>query len=249
MIGRFTMGAMIGSGRRTGWPLFWLAAGVILISGGLIVLTLIHLRGEAIESGQRTTEAFARIIEEQTTRTLQAADQRLQLAAQGMAQLAATGTLDQESARALLQEQIHQLPFMRAMWVMDEQGRIAYDSDKGNIGINLADRAYFRIYRTQPGTLFYVGSPVRSRSTGGWLISASRPLRSKNGVFQGIVVAALELSYFDQLWRSVDLGDGGSTALFRRDGTLMMRSPFDDALMGQAVTDPDVVALPAGQCR
>ena len=235
-------------GQRPGRSLFWLAGGVILVSGALVVLALAYLRGQAIESGQRATDSFVRIIEEQTTRTLQATDQRLQLAAAGLAQARAAGTLDESSARALLREQIRTLPFLRAMWVMDAQGRIVYDSDTGNIGVSLADREYFQIYRKQPDTRFYVGSPVRSRTTGGWLISASHPLHAGDPALRGIVVAALEPAYFDRLWRSIDLGPDSSVAMLRRDGTLMMRSPFNEAFMGRPHAELTLVsAVQAGQ--
>ena len=74
---------------------------------------------------------------------------------------------------------------------------------------------------------------IRSRSTGTWLISASRPLMSEDGQFRGIIVAAIEPPYFDALWRQVELGEGGSVALLHRQGDLVMRSPLNDAAMGK----------------
>ena len=186
-----------------------------------------------METGGQLTESFALVIEEQTARTIQTVDQKLQLAANGLLQLEASKSLNEKSARALLREQLTELPYVRAMWVMDARGRIIYDSDVGNIGLNLADRDYFQIYRAEPKTLFYIGKPVRSRSTGTWLISAARPLRSVNGAFRGVIVAALEPPYFEKLWRTASPGVDASVALFRQDGVLMMRSPFDDAAMGK----------------
>ena len=211
--------------------LLGLAAGMILLSGTLVALALGYLRSQALQSGERLIESFALVIEEQTTRTLQTVDLRLQLAAASLVQAGAG--LNEQSARQLLRDQIKELPFVRAMWVLDAQGRIAYDSDIGNIGVSLADRAYFQIYRSQPQTQFYLGAPVRSRITGTWLITAVRPLTGVDGRFAGVVVAAVEPPYFDKLWRAVDLGAGGTITLFRRDGVLMMRSPQDDATMGQ----------------
>lgn len=199
-------------------PLLWLVAGIIVVSGLLVALALGLLRRQAIDAGERQTAALARIVEEQTTRTLQAVDQRLELAALGLSRLELAGTLNPADARGFLRQQIEQLPFLRAMWVLDAQGRIAYDSDTGNIGLDLSDRAYFRVYREQPQTQFFIGNTVRSRTAGSWLISASRPLPLRDGRFAGIVVAAIEPPYFDQLWRTVDLGDGGAIALLRRDG-------------------------------
>jgi len=218
-------------------PLLWLALGFTVGSACLIALTLNYLRNQTISSGARLTQSFAQVIEEQTTRTIQTIDQRLQLASAGIAQLAAAGQLNGQSARQLLRQHVKELPFVRAMWVMDAQGRIQYDSDEGNIGVSLADRPYFQIYLTEPRTGFYLGTPVRSRSTGTWLVSAARPLHTSQGSFAGIVVAAVEPPYFDKLWRAIDLGADGSIALFRSDGVLMMRSPFKDDVMGKKFPD------------
>ena len=237
------------SNQRSARSVVWLAAGVVLVTGAMLALALSYLRGQAIETGQRATASFASIIEEQTARTLQATDQRLQLAAAQLARAELTGALDATSARALLQEQIRSLPFVRAMWVMDAQGRIVYDSDTGNIGVDLSDREYFRVFRDQSQTGFYLGTPVRSRTTGGWLISASRALSSGTGKgFQGIIVAALQPMYFDQLWRSIDLGPDSSVAMIRRDGMLMMRSPYNESFMGKTHGELALVsAAQAGQ--
>ncbi len=216
------------------WPL--LAAGILVTCTGLLLaLALAVLRSQAIADGERLTASLARIVEEQTTRTIQAVDQRLELAAEGIRRLEVTGMLNEASAREFLRSQLLPLPFLRAIWVLDAQGRIIYDSDVGNIGVNLADRPYFKTHRARPELQFLVGAPVRSRTTGTWLMSASRPLPLKAGAFNGIVVAAVEPPYFDRLWRSVDLGAGGAVVLVRRDGTLMMRSPFIEPMMGQAL--------------
>ena len=220
-----------------GRQLFWFATGLILVSGVLLALALAYLRGQALQTAERLTLSFAHVVAEQTGRTIQVADQRLQLAATALAQLEARGSLNEASARLLLREQLSQLPFVRAIWVMDAQGRIVYESDVGNIGVNLADRGYFQIYRTQPQTTFFLGMPVRSRSTGAWLISASRPLRGADGSLAGIIVAALEPPYFDNIWRDVDLGPGGSIALLRRDGVLLARSPSDESVFGRSFAD------------
>ncbi len=208
----------------------WVAV-LVLISGGLVALALNLLRTQVLEAGQRQTESFVRVIEEQTTRSLQTVDQSLQLAARNLAQLEASGGLDQTSAGALLREQIKDLPFVRAMWVLDAQGRDLYDSDPGNSGISFADRAYFQRYLAAEPAGFHLGAPLRSRTRTGWLISAARPLPQVKGKFAGIIVAAIEPTYFDKFWRSLELTPQGSIVLMRRDGVMMMRSPFDEAAM------------------
>ena len=229
------MPAELSPQRRLGRQVMALAAGIVLLSGALVALALAYSRHQAQQSGERLIESFALVIEEQTTRTLQTVDLRLQLAASNLGRAGAS--LTEPSAHLLLREQLKELPFLRAMWVLDAQGRIAYDSDTGNIGVDLSDRSYFQIYRSQPQTQFYLGAPVRSRTTGTWLITAARPLQNIDGRFAGVVVAAVEPPYFDKLWRTIDLGSGGTITLVRSDGMLMMRSPLDDATMGQKLSE------------
>jgi PAS domain S-box-containing protein len=116
--------------------------------------------------------------------------------------------------------------------VLDDQGRVVVDSAAGNIGASLADREYFRVYQERADTEFFVGPVVRSRTTGAWLVSATRPLRDAGGKIKWIVVAAVEPTYFEQIWKGVGLGPGGAVALFNRDGRLMVRSPSDNAYVG-----------------
>jgi PAS domain S-box-containing protein len=212
---------------------FTIALAVIFASGLITGSLLAYYRVQALQAGERLVESFGRVFAEQTGRTLQTVDQRLQLVQLGLERLEIEGRLDQTSARALLREQAGDLPFAEAIWVTDEQGRIIYDSDAGTVGVALADRDYFQIYRTHPQTGFILGLPRRSRTHGRWILPAARPIHKKDGSFGGIVAASIAPLYFDRLWRSIDLGADGSVVLFRRDGTLMMRSPFNEAVMGK----------------
>ncbi len=213
----------------------WLVPIFVATSAVLILSALAYLRAEALRASERLTQSLAQVIGEQTTRTFQAIDERLKLAASRLAVMEADGSLNERAARAMLREELQGLPFVRAIWVLDREGRITLDSDVGNIGLALADRAYFQQYKKNPSTGFFIGPVVRSRSTGTWLMSASRPLVDSTaaGSFKGIIVAAVEPPYFEQIWRGIDLGDGGAVSLFGRNGRLMARSPPDDAAMGR----------------
>jgi PAS domain S-box-containing protein len=215
----------------------WLAAGVILASGLAVAVSVLLLRSQTLSDAQKRNEAMTHAIEEQTARTLQAVDLRLQIAAAKLARAAASAPLSAAAARALLAEQIHDMPFVRAMWVLDAQGRLVQDSDVGNLGASLGDRAYFRIHVESPQTGLHIGDPVISRTTGGWMLNMSRALRASDGHFAGVIVAALQPEWFDQLWASVGLGSGDAVTLVRRDGVLLMRSPFNASSMGRPMSD------------
>ena len=206
----------------------------ILVSGGMLIALLVSLRAQAIRAGEDLADSFAHVIAEQTTRTLQTVDQRLQLTIADIGRLGPIERLDAQAAGALLQEEITELPFVRALSIADSEGRVVATSDPGGPGRSIAERPYFRVYRDTPDTGFHIGPPVRSLVSGDWVVSATRPLRGVRNAFGGLVVAAIDVAFFDRLWRAVDLGEGGAVALFRRDGMLIMRSPFDEATIGKS---------------
>jgi PAS domain S-box-containing protein len=225
--------------------LFWLVGAVVVVTALVLSLILVSLRTQTLVAGERLTDSFAQVLAEETTRMLQAVDQRLELAS-GRAWLSPQNAprLDAATGRRFLQDEIRGMPFLRALSVTDAMGRVILSSEEGSVGVDLSARPYFRDHRDHPEKGFEIGPPLRSLSTGSWVITATRPLASPEGAFHGLMVAALEPTYFERLWRNVDVGPGGSVALFRRDGILMMRSPFDDATMGRSFPSLPVFKLP-----
>lgn len=224
-------------GKEAPTRIVWLVFAFAVVTTVLLAASLMFMRGEALNAGRQRTEALSQVIAEQTARTFQSVDERLQLTLTMLEAMRRSGTMDAESARPLLREQLKNLPYVRAIWVLDREGRIVLDSDVGNIGVSLADREYFQVYRRAPGTEFFIGSVVRSRSTGNWLASASRPMRNWDGSVDGVIVAAVEPTHFVHLWRGIDLGAHGAIALFRTDGHLLMRSPPKDEQLGRSYAD------------
>jgi signal transduction histidine kinase/CheY-like chemotaxis protein len=247
---------------------------VVLVSGLLVGLALAYLRVQTLTAGQHTTAAFARIVEEQTTRTLQAVDQRLELTAQRLDRLPTGSAADAAAARTLLQEQLAGLPFLRALWIVDADGRVLHSSDSAAADTHSSAALPQDGHDTHPAGVrlpprtasapprLVLGTPAPD-PRGGWLLHVSRPLEPSGTTRPGSadtppgtprpgrggrVVAALQPDYFDQLWHSADLGEGSSTALLRTDGTLLMRSPFEAALMGRVLPGIELTdKLRAGQ--
>lgn len=221
------------SGASEGRQLLWLAAVVIVLSGCLVALALAFLRNEGVESAERLTESFAQVIEEQTTRTLQSVDQSLQITAIQLEQLQASGTLNEDSVRDLLNDQLKTMPFARALWITDRRGHVVHDTGRGHVGSDQYDAAYFKALQVSPQTPFLVAPPIKSALDGYWQIPAARPLLAADGRFAGTIVASVNPLYFDKLWQSINLGVGGSVSLLRRDGEMVARSPFHEPSMGK----------------
>lgn len=119
--------------------------------------------------------------------------------------------------------------------------------------INVADRAYFRHHRDNPGRGSFVGPPIRSRISGQWAITVSRRFQSSDGGFAGVVVANIPLQYFVDHYAKYKLGSRSSIILVTPDAMLLARYPSREILMGQSIASAAVFAelrkSPSGSYR
>ena len=224
-----------------------LAVLIIAGAGALLAATLAMSRADTVAAETTLTRSIVAVVAEQSARTIQNVDQKLQFIGAQLGHRQAAGLLADRSTDTILRGHLAGLPFVRALWVLGPSGRIIADSDTGNLGIDLSDRDYFAVYRRQPASGFYLGAPIQSRSTGTWLISAAWPLKDSGGALAGVVVAALEPPYFEKLWGAIDFGASGQIDLYRADGILMASSRRANPLIGQHQQDPAVaLALARG---
>ncbi|HVE51766.1 MAG TPA: PAS domain-containing protein [Ramlibacter sp.] len=210
---------------------------IVLLTGALLVFALLYQREAALRGGLQLTNSLSRVIAEQTARTFQSADQRLQLTILRLQALEESGGAGPEAIRALLAAEKRDLPFLSALWVTDAGGVVIEDSlGAGSRGASMADRPYFKAYREDPSTGFHIGPALRSRVTQHWMVNVARPIRAADGTLRGVLVGALEPAYFEQLWRGMDMGDTGAIALHHRNGTMLARTPAEPQLVGTDVS-------------
>ncbi len=66
-----------------------------------------------------------------------------------------------------------------------------------------------------------IGRPVKSRSGGQWIITASRRFNHPDGSFAGVVLTSIDVAYFMQFYRRFDIGPNGSVSLLNDDGIML----------------------------
>jgi diguanylate cyclase (GGDEF)-like protein len=125
------------------------------------------------------------------------------------------------------------------IYVLDETGRVTLSSrDEPLPTLGFADRDFFIAQRDDPDRGMYVSAPYRSRlRDGDPSIALSRRLHGSDGRFAGIAVLVVRLDYFKQLFAGLEIGPHGSIVLLHAKGRLVMRAPFDDALLGRDMRD------------
>ena len=132
---------------------------------------------------------------------------------------------------------IHECLKMRAAGIARFTTVLAIDS-KGDLvshsrrwptpEVNVADRDYFLHARDNAGTEPFLSEPVQNKVTGRWVLQVARRFSAQDGSFAGTIVGSVDLDYFQSLYENMKLPEGYSVALWRRDGTLLARTPLTD---------------------
>ena len=119
----------------------------------------------------------------------------------------------------MLHDQVAGISQMDVAAVADAGGRLLNASRQWPVpDIHVDDRAYFRVLRDDPKLKLSISAPTSSRGIGLLTIYVARRIEAPDGRFLGIVIGALRLDYFANLYRAVSEEDGRYVSLFRRDG-------------------------------
>lgn len=115
---------------------------------------------------------------------------------------------------------------------------------------NNADREYFQYHVKNESLTPYIGAPIRSRTTGEWIITVSIRLEDAKGAFAGVALATLSVESFLAFFRSLELGEDGIVNMARTDGIQLVRYPFSPELIAVNVSNAPVAkAIQAGSTR
>lgn len=145
---------------------------------------------------------------------------------------------DGTDAAAMKRLQAHMIeltrttPELHGIFVYAADGRWLATSLTGTRQGNNSDRPYFQYHREHNGRDIYVGHPVKSRSTGVWVLPISRRLNNPDGSFAGVALVTLKVNFFEQIYEELDVGKTGTVLLALADGTVIYRRPFDEKLIG-----------------
>jgi hypothetical protein len=149
-----------------------------------------------------------------------------------------TGPAALERLSRVLALQLREPGSPRGLFIHDAEGRWLLNSAGLHPdGATEAERAWFAHHRANPDRGAHLGPPVQGREEGApWVATLSRRVElPDDGRFAGVALATIDLSRFAEHASGFAMGRKGALALFREDGTLLMRLPPPDA---QAIGRP-----------
>lgn len=211
---------------------FLLPAGSALVVLALcaVVFTIWQLRSDAIDEAKRDIANLALVLAEQTGRSVQAIDLVLRELQDDFAKLdidtpqTFTRTLETETIHRLLKDRLARLSQADAITLINAEGRLVNSSRPWPVpAIDLSDRDYYQHFRAENDGSAYISAPVQNRATGTWTVYIVRRINSAEGRFVGMILGAVQIKYFADIYRSIELPRQESFLLLRRDGTVLVR--------------------------
>lgn len=215
-------------------------AGVV-IALMMVAICAVVLYQSRVEATERATDGLrniAAMAEHDIERNFELYALSLQAAVDGVNDhevMAASGRL----RNIALFDRAATASYLGSMLVLDAKGNIVFDA-AGEVPrvANFADREYFRVHQQRSDVGLYVGHPYASRLRNGSLsIPLSRRISHTDGSFAGVVLLAIQLDYFRQLFSALSLGNHGAMVLMQQDGTLIMRRPYDEKVIGRNLSN------------
>jgi signal transduction histidine kinase/ActR/RegA family two-component response regulator len=219
----------------------WLRRSIPWIGGALIAVIAATAAYDIVRSYQlvvadtgRELDSQARVVAEQTSRSVQGAD----LVLRHIARQFKEGVLptDGKELSAYLKTQAIGLVQLEGFAIIDAagSGRAASFVDTKPVpDPDLSTRTYFKALRDDQTGAVFVDQALRSEFDLRWVFPIARRLETATGEFAGVVVARGRIDYFHQFYRDMRLDPGTNITLMHQNGSLVARFPQAEFALGK----------------
>jgi len=216
----------------------------MLLIGAVIAATaglLSNLYNRELVENERRLESLALVLAEQIDRSFQSIELIQTDVIERMQSLGIASVEDLErqmsgyDTHRRLKDKISALPHISAIVLTNPQGKLINFSRSWPIpSVNVPDQDPSAVFKSDPQLTFFVGKPLRGPAIENWVVPIARKFTGPNGEFLGTVLGIVELQYFENLFKSIMPGEGSSISFLRNDGTLLVRYPRIELIIGQA---------------
>jgi diguanylate cyclase (GGDEF)-like protein len=191
---------------------------------------MIDMRHGEEELARQTLENLASSIDSEISRNVELYDLSLQNVASGML-LPEIKDASKEIRHLILFDHAATAKHFGAIQVFDAKGKLTIDaSSLDPVADNRSDEEYFKVHLDRPDVGLFLSQPMLHR--GAYSIVLSRRITGADGKFLGVVAGSIRFSYFHDLFGRLRLGPDDIITVYRRDGTVIMRTPFDLDVIG-----------------
>jgi signal transduction histidine kinase len=214
-----------------------LAVAVLVLIVGATTEQLFTVRSAIVENTKSQMSRLDMVFAEQTGRAVETVDFILRNAIETLQELRATPPVDGAAFDELLRRRIQGVRQVAEVAITDAAGHILYTSRRGPTeGLPATARRLIQAQTAHPDVGLQISEPFRGPD-GQWTTLMIRPISRADGSFDGAAIGYLNLRYFEDFYKAVELTENGAIMLHLRDGTVLARYPHSDAAVGQSYAD------------
>ena len=215
----------------------------------IVTFLLIREHAYAMQTATRSATNIVQLIDADVLRNVELYD----LSLQGLIAAAQRDDLKQVSPQIrhlVLFDRSSTARFKGDLLLLDKYGNVIADSSRVEPKQgNFADRDYFLAHAFNDDTGMFISRPFKPRcvcpDNEQWRISFSRRISSPSGEFLGVAVASMRLAYFDELFKSLNIGNDSTLNVLDKDGILLAQKPMlrDNSIGKSFGNRPNVVRI------
>ena len=214
-----------------------LAVVVVVMIVAATVHQLLTGRAAILADTEHQMSRLDMVFAEQTGRAVETVDFILRNSIDAFASLHAKPPIDAGAYDDWLRRRIAGVRQVREVAITDKNGDILFSSRSGPTWeLSPAVRTFVAEQAAHPDARLHFSDPLHGPD-GQWTALMVRAIPSHDGVFEGAAIALLDLSYFEDFYRAVELNESGAILLHLRDGTVLARYPHTDAVIGESYAD------------
>jgi PAS domain S-box-containing protein len=217
---------------------------MILATVASTTALLLDRHREELAHAQGETVSLSRILSEQTTRTFEGVALMMRGVRERLSDERGLNLrLDSPLVHLLLQARSAGLPQVKSVFVADSQGFGVNSSRRDFISrLPMKDREFFRHFTGGGGDEIFISRPEKARVDGQWAYYVSMRLTDAAGQFRGVLVAAINIDYFESLYGNINLDFVSRIQLLDHEGTLLASLPHDEGMYGKKAANPEALA-------
>lgn len=204
---------------------WWLFVSCVLLVG-FHAATLWQLRQQTLIDAERHTTNLAASVRVHADQVFQRADDAAAEIVR-LVEVMPAGAVESLMLQELLLHRTSEADgVLRELTVYGRDGRVRFSSIGNALGHTEANlRDFFLHHQTTARDEAYLGSPYRTELDGQWIVPLSRRIATKDGSFDGVVVASVDVDRLQHALAEFDVGRSGSLTLLTRAGVVVARFP------------------------
>ncbi|MQU54313.1 deoxyribonuclease, partial [Pseudomonas sp. FSL R10-1339] len=207
---------------------------MLVWASALSVVAIVNIVGYLLVREYRNTEDDAarsalnivQLISRDIRNTISTYDSALNSLV-SLVQSQALASLSPQTQQPLLFDRAAEAPSNAGFFVLDADGKVIAGSRPVEPLLNNArQQSWFKVHLKGQTEGIFISRPLpASDAPNDWSLVLSRRITTPDGRFGGVAVALMKMSYFQNLFRGLDLGPKGNISLVSSEGIMLIQYP------------------------